>query len=508
MDIRFLQRFHLFFARFSPFSVGHLTVLKEVYVGVRKRIIAQAILILTVLVLLSGQALAWPTTGQWIPVYKNSALLQDPSGDANGSRNVVSDATHDAAFIFNDGTYIYFRLRLDTDPSGQGGQGLLQAFGWGVELDTNQDPGNYEWLIMVDGISQTETIALWQNTVQGTLGDASDKPEILQSSITVSGNYQISAADTAINGNTDYFLDWRFPYATFKQLTGLTDTSPLRLFFGSSSSANNLSQSGADLVGGSDLYTGFTDVVTGLGTPPTTGSVKFVADLVGNGDVTQIFAGDTIYIRVDDGDVNNNNTTLQTVTVILRATSGDTASVTLTETGINSGVFTASVPTQSGAAVAGDGILQVTPGATVSVEYIDGIDASYNLNQIRADSLLVRILLPTISLVKSADPSSALPGAEILYTVYYRNLGAGVASNLIIADAIPLNTTYVAGSLKSGNAASTYATATALTDAADADVGQISGTSVIFTINSVAGDDGVANAGSDEGKVYFRVKIN
>ena len=224
------------------------------------------ILGLSLLVMFPGTAVAWPTTAQWIPVYKGGAVLQDPNGDASGSRNVVSDSTHPAAYIFNDGTYLYFRLRLDNDPTGQGGQGLLQAFGWGVEFDTNMNPADYEWLIMLDGISQTEVIQLWQNTIQGALGSASDKPEILQATIPLSGNYQISAADTAFNGDTDYFLDWRFPYVTFKGASGLSDYSPVRLFFGSSSSANNLSQSGADLVGGSDLYSGFSDVSTLLGT--------------------------------------------------------------------------------------------------------------------------------------------------------------------------------------------------------------------------------------------------
>ena len=115
---------------------------------------------------------------------------------------------------------------------------------------------------------------------------------------------------------------------------------------------------------------------------------------------------------------------------------------------------------------------------------------------------------PQITLTKSADPTTAIPGTEIIYTIYYRNVGGSAASNLIISDTIPLNTTYVAGSLKSGNAASTYSSATVLTDAADADIGQINGGSVIFIITTVAGDDGAANAGSDEGKVYFKVRIN
>jgi uncharacterized repeat protein (TIGR01451 family) len=458
------------------------------------------------IIFLSGSnSYAWPTTSEWVPVYKGGVYLQDANGDANGSRNIVSDASNPAAYIFNDGTYIYFRLRLDKDPTGTGGQGLLQPYGWGVELDTNLNSGNYEWLIMVDGISQTEVIGLWQNTSQRTLGDPSDSSEILTSSISVSGNYQISAAGTSFNGDADYFLDWRFPYSTFKSATGLTDYSPLRLFFGSSNNANSLA---ADLVGGSDLYTGFSDVVTPLGTTPTTGSVKFVADLAGNGDVTQIYAGDTIFIKVIDGDVNYNRNTLQTVTVTLSATSGDSSTVTLTETGVNTGIFTGSITTQSGAAVSGDGILQVTPGATVNVEYIDRIDASYNLNQIRADSLYVISLTPAISLVKSADHSSVQPQTEVIYTIHYKNLGVGTATNLVIVDTIPLNTTYMAGSLKTGNAASTYATATTLTDAEDTDAGKVSGSNVIFTIITVASDDGVANSGNDEGKVYFKVRIN
>ena len=457
---------------------------------------------------LPAHAHAWPTTGQWIPVYKSGVILQDPSGDASGSRNVVSDATHDAAFIFNDGTYINFRLRLDKTPAGTGGQGLLEAFGWGVAFDTNQNPGNYEWLFMVDGVSQIETIDLWQNTVQGTLGDASDKPEILQGTVTLSGNYQITAADTAINGDTDYFLDWRFPYATFKQITGLTDYSPIRLFFGSSSSANNISKSGADIVGGSDLYTAFADTVTNLGTTPTTGTVKFVADLAGNGSVTQILPGDTIYIRVTDNDVNYNNATLQTVTVTLSASSGDNAVVTLTETGVNTGIFTALISSREAAAVAGDGILQVMPGDAVSAVYIDGLDASNNMNQIRATSLNVISLKPIITLLKSADHSSGPPGTEVIYSIHYKNLGAGPASNLIITDTIPAHTAYVTGSLRMGGGGSTYASAAALTDASDIDAGAVSGTDITFIISSVAKDDGATDSGPDEGISYFKVKID
>lgn len=452
-------------------------------------------------------ARAWPTSSQWIPIYKGNAILQDPSGDASGARNVVSDLTHVAAFIYNDGTYINFRLRLDADPAGQGGQAALQAFGWGVELDTNQNAGNYEWLIMVDGISQTESISLWQNTIQGTLGDASDKPEVLKASIPISGNYQISIADTAINGTTDYFLDWRFPYATFKQTTGLTDTSPIRLFFGSSSSGNNISSNGADLVGGSDLYTGLSDTITPVGTTPTTGTVRFVSDIAGNGDVVEIFAGNTIFISVVDQDRNYDNATKQTVQVTLKASSGDSAVFTLTETQVNSGVFTALMPTQSAAAVAGDGILQVTPGASVTVEYIDGIDVLLNLGHMISDSLHVVILTPSVSISKSVNMTAALPGQELIFSVRYWNQGKGSAKNLLILDTVSPNTNYVASSLRMGTAVSTYATAPPKSDAVGDDDAEFNNGNIIFKISDVAPDDGVPGSGLDEGIVYFKVTV-
>jgi uncharacterized repeat protein (TIGR01451 family) len=116
--------------------------------------------------------------------------------------------------------------------------------------------------------------------------------------------------------------------------------------------------------------------------------------------------------------------------------------------------------------------------------------------------------LPNISLVKSVDPTSVQPGTEMTYAIYYRNIGRGPATSLIISDMIPAFTTYLPGSLRIGTATSTYTTAAPLTDGADADTGTSYGTSVIFSINSLAPDDGAANAGSDEGKVYFKVKVS
>jgi uncharacterized repeat protein (TIGR01451 family) len=584
-----------------------------------------------------AHVLAWPSDAQWIPVYKGGVFLQDPNGDAQGSRNIVSDPSNDAAFMYNDGQYIYFRLRLDQSPQGVGGQGFLKSFGWGVEIDTNLNNQDYEWLLMVDGISRTEAVQLQQNTVQGTLGDPSDNTETVCASIPISANHQITLANTSFNGDQDYFLEWRFPYDTFKQCTGLTDASPIRLFFGSSSSANSLTESGADLVGGSDLYTGFSDYVTPFGTRPATGTVRFVTDLVGNTDATLITAGENIFIRVDDADQDYDFTTLQTITVTITTPGGDTETVTLLETGVNTGTFTGLIPSSNAPPVVEDGSVQVTtPDELVTVTYIDLIDENLALNQPRTDTLTVMlppviaaaktvdpgsgaagstvtytieitnsglgegyliqvrdvlpagftyvggstsglttqdptlnnqiltwegtwvvprqaggvdgslslsfqaeagsasgtyynnvsvsgsnftivstgdtapvvIAAPLINIIKEVDKPSGNPGDELVYSVHFRNQGDGEARNLIIFDTVPADTTYVPGSLRLGDAASTYATAVPKTDAAADDEGEQSGGNVIFNITTVDPDDGNPNSGPDEGKVYFKVTID
>ena len=53
----------------------------------------------TAIVLSWGVALAqtWPSDAQWNPILRDGINIQDDLTDANGSRNVVSDATHAAA---------------------------------------------------------------------------------------------------------------------------------------------------------------------------------------------------------------------------------------------------------------------------------------------------------------------------------------------------------------------------------------------------------------------------
>ncbi len=104
----------------------------------------------------------------------------------------------------------------------------------------------------------------------------------------------------------------------------------------------------------------------------------------------------------------------------------------------------------------------------------------------------------TVAIAKSstvADPfggTSAVPGSTITYTLVATTTGSGSLPNLVISDAVPTGTTYVAGSLTLGGSG--------LTDAIDADAGQFSSNSIRVALGTVAG--------GQTRTITFRVTIN
>ncbi len=113
-----------------------------------------------------------------------------------------------------------------------------------------------------------------------------------------------------------------------------------------------------------------------------------------------------------------------------------------------------------------------------------------------------------IALSLAASPTgNQPPGQTITYTITYQNVGAAAVMLLVITDAIPVNTTYVANSMQWDSDGPAGATAAvSLTDAVDSptpDAGKLIGGnkgSVQFSIGTVA--SGVT------GTVSFQVKID
>lgn len=113
-----------------------------------------------------------------------------------------------------------------------------------------------------------------------------------------------------------------------------------------------------------------------------------------------------------------------------------------------------------------------------------------------------QVAVITVSVVKSAAVSDQfggtkpVPGATIQYTITVTVAGTGTAAGVVITDPIPANTTYTAGTLKLNGMA--------LSDAKDADAGDVGGT----TAGTLAVSLGDLTSSSAVQSITFDVKIN
>ncbi len=110
----------------------------------------------------------------------------------------------------------------------------------------------------------------------------------------------------------------------------------------------------------------------------TTWSTTQFTDAGGNPvtDYDLSSGSNTAYIQVADQDQNNDPNVAEIITVIVTSLSGDSETVTLTETGPDTGIFTSSLPlsTSSGGSVNDGTLFVLEGGAGLVVNYVDGDD--------------------------------------------------------------------------------------------------------------------------------------
>lgn len=90
---------------------------------------------------------------------------------------------------------------------------------------------------------------------------------------------------------------------------------------------------------------------------------------------THYSGGDPLFIRVTDYDQNLNVAAIETITVVVTGPSGDTETLTLSETGLSTGVFIGYLQSTSATATANNCVLSVTPNQNVVSSYTDPADA-------------------------------------------------------------------------------------------------------------------------------------
>jgi hypothetical protein len=191
-------------------------------------------------------ALAGVASAQTFPADEEYAVLpcgelamtdgyRDEAG-AIDERDLVGESGDAAGYRAVDDEFLYLRLRLDRDAAPGG---TLKPFAWGVEIDTDGDPTDYEILGLVDGVSGN--ILLFRNTVitlQNDPTDPADTPAVATYPFSSHGRSS-TAGGSKFGDDTDYFLSFALPWSELEQL-GLERNTPVVVWAASSSNANSL----------------------------------------------------------------------------------------------------------------------------------------------------------------------------------------------------------------------------------------------------------------------------
>lgn len=104
------------------------------------------------------------------------------------------------------------------------------------------------------------------------------------------------------------------------------------------------------------------------------------------------------------------------------------------------------------------------------------------------------VTAPVLSMSKTVLPTgSQKPGTVLTYTITVTNAGTGVSSSVVITDPVPANTTYKAGSIKTGQ---TLAGLVARTDANDGD-GAYYDSAANVVVEGTAGNISIGTGGTE-----------
>ena len=190
----------------------------------------------------AGQS--FPLDASWVPVSPHGcigpitdAALDSSTGLGTGSRDLVS-ADEATVQAFADSGFLYFRLRVDTDPRNVSD---WDNFGWGCQISSNGSDSSFEWMVLLNGA--TPSVEVHRNTVATVPETPADASE----SLTVSYAATDSNARDASDGSSDFFVDFAVPLSDLS----LTAASAIQVVCGANSNhATTLSTGAAGDIAG------------------------------------------------------------------------------------------------------------------------------------------------------------------------------------------------------------------------------------------------------------------
>ena len=148
--------------------------------------------------------------------------------------------------------------------------------------------------------------------------------------------------------------------------------------------------------------------------------------------VTSYVANGTIYIKISDPD-QDLTTGLDVIQVVITTSTGDTETITLTETGNTTGIFQGSIPSNTLASTTNNGTLNAPEGAQLTLMYTDPTDGS----DVCTDQAIISTPTPAVTLTKTLiTPSNGIAnvGEVVQYRIVISNTGTTNINQLTLTD--------------------------------------------------------------------------
>lgn len=196
----------------------------------------------------------------WIPLDCGPESSTDATPQGT---NLVNDYGNGdfATYVAWDSDFLYFRERVNGDPTHSTGNGFVQNSWTALLSDPSVDPFRYQYMVSLNGNaaagSGNDTVELWDNLTSSSdvnfnpiFNDPADTQLAALDYTTggptiapYSGQLAISTtAGTSIGGNADYFVYWSIPIQTLIDegvISQASDLNTFRFFLATSANANN-----------------------------------------------------------------------------------------------------------------------------------------------------------------------------------------------------------------------------------------------------------------------------
>lgn len=170
-------------------------------------------------------------------------------------------------------------------------------------------------------------------------------------------------------------------------------------------------------------------------------------------NLSQTSAGQPVYIEVGLAYCNADPTQVDNVWLnVTSSKTGDTIRLKAVETGVNTGRYRISAPTELNANAIADAIIQTLDGDTLTTQADKCESADGSNTGVISDKILTSINVindqTTLSISKEANVKSAEIGDFVDYTIKVTNVGKTDAADVVVKDDLPLGFTYVKNSVR------------------------------------------------------------